>query len=684
MPVQAQSQSARFVEDAETFLARYYDEDIAQLANHYPRDQRSLYIDWMKLFQYDPDLADDYLTHPDDVRESFEEALRLHDKPIDIDLSGANVRVYNLPDEETLDVDEVSRHDNIGHMLGVKGQVQKVSDVKPRVETALFECQRCGADTEVPQFGDELQEPYQCEACERQGPFRLDPRRSEWRNHQVARVQQPPERTQGGSGASVDVHLEDDLIQEFQAGDRITLTGVLNTQSVESTQSRDFDTTLSARSVTSEESNYEDIDIDEHIEEIETIAAGERGDPYDLLVDSINPKHHGDEDVKLAIALQLFGGWAHEYPDGSRDRGDFHILMLGDPGCGKSTFLNYVDEIAPRSTYASGKGASAAGMTAAAVRDDFGDTEWGLEAGALVLADQGVACVDEIDKMQDDAVSSMHDALESQVVHVHKAGIEAQMNARTSLLAAGNPEAGRFDKHRALGEQIGLGPTLLSRFDLMFMVSDEPDPEQDADVVEHMLKSRQAAGRYTKGEQLSDEDQERVEPAIERELLRAYIAHAKGTAQPVIESEDVMQRLKEFFVGFRNGKSGEESPVPVTYREVEGIQRLAEASTRIRLSDTVKISDVERAINLVTTSMKQVGYDPETGEFDVDIIETGQSKSQRNRRNQIVEILGEENGLSFEDLVVEMDADEDTLEHDVKKLREKGRIYTHKGVLRKP
>lgn len=669
-------------EDAETFLDRYYSTDIASLAKRYPRDQSSLYIDWMDLFQYDPDIADDYLKHPRDVRTAFEEALRVYDLPIDIDLTGASIRVHNLPDEETLGVDEVSRHSNIGSLLGVRGQVQKVSAVKPRLETGVWECQRCGADTTVPQRGDDLSEPYQCESCERQGPFQLDEQRSEWLDHQVARIQQPPGETHGGDGVNVDVHLEDDLIEEFVAGDRVTLTGVLDTEDAMSSgsQSRNFETSLAARSVVREESDYEDIAMTDYEDEILEIANGERGDPYELLVDSINPKHRGDKDVKLAIALQLFGGWAHEYPDGSRDRGDFHVLMLGDPGCGKSTFLRYVDSVAPRSTYASGKGASAAGMTAAAVADDFGDTEWGLEAGALVLADGGVACVDEIDKMQDDAVSSMHDALESQVVHVNKAGINARLNARTSLLAAGNPVDGRFDRHRPLGEQTGLGPTLLSRFDLMFMVSDEPDPEQDADVVDHMLKSRQAAGRYTKGNALSEDDENRVAPAIERDVLRAYIAYAKENSRPVLESEDVMDRLREFFVGFRNG-AGKDSPVPVTFREVEGIQRIAEASARVRLSETVSLSDVERAIELVTSSMKQVGYDPAVGEFDVDIVKTGQSKSQRDRRNDLVDVVAELNGVSFGALVGEVEYDEEVIEHDVEKLKEKGRVYERNDKL---
>jgi len=669
------------IEDLIAFFRDYYSEEIGQLAQRYPREQKSLYVDYDDLYRFDPDIADDVRDHPQQLQEYLEQALALYDLPIAVNLDGAHVRLYNLPETDVFDVSEVSRHENIYQLLDIRGQVQKVSDVKPRLTSATWECQRCGSHTTIPQTGDTLQEPHECQGCERQGPFSLDAGASSWIDHQYARLQQPPEQTKGGNAPSVDVHLEDDLIEGFDAGDRVVLTGMLDIEELGTEQGLDFDTNLDARAVVKEESDYDDVDVDEHRDEIKAIASGERGDPYQLLIDSINPKHRGDEHVKLAVALQLFGGWAHEYPDGSRDRGDWHMLLLGDPGCGKSTFLRYVDQIAPRSTYASGKGATAAGMTAAAVADDFGDTEWGLEAGALVLADGGIACVDEIDKMQSDAVSSMHDALESQQVHVNKAGINATLNARTSLLAAGNPKNGRFERYRPKGEQIDMGPTLLSRFDLMFMVSDQPSREDDAEVVEHMVQSRQAAGRHTRGEELSDKEQQRVEPAIDRDVLRAYVAHAKQTCRPIIEDEEVAERLKQFFVEFRAraGEQDDDSPIPLTFRKVEAIQRLAESSARVRLSDTVEIEDVERAIKLVTKSMKQVGYDPESGEFDADIIETGQSKSQRERRETVLALIEEFDGATVREIADKVEFDEKSLKHDMKTLKESGRIYSMDG-----
>ena len=664
------------------FLRDYYREEVAQLAQHYPREQRSLHVSYDDVFRFDPDLADDIQEHPREMLEYFEEALRLYDLPVDVSLSDAHVRIHDLPDNDVLDVAEVPRHENIGRLLGIRGQIQKVSAVKPRIVEATFECQRCGTQTSIPQAGDQLQEPHECQGCERQGPFRLDSSASTWTDHQFARVQQPPERTKGGEGETIDVHLEDDLIQEFDAGDRVTLTGVLDIEEPGGDQTRDFDTTVDGQTVVREESSYEDIDVSEHRDEIEAIAAGEHGDPYDLLVQSINPEHEGDEDVKLAIALQMFGGWSR----GGQKRGDSHILLMGDPGCGKSTFLQAVDELAPRSTYASGKGATAAGLTAAAVADDFGDAEWGLEAGALVLADGGVACIDEIDKVNDNAVSSLHDALESQKVRVNKAGINATLNSRTALLTAGNPEDGRFGQYQPLAQQLDLGPTLMSRFDLMFMVSDSPDRETDGEVIDHMMRSRRAAAKKELDEDLTQEERKSIKPEISREILRAYIAYAKEEVTPYLraENEEAREYLRDEFLKLRLANDDEEdNPVPVTYRQEEAIERLAEASARVRLSDEVQIEDVDRALTLVRKSMKQVGIDPESGQFDADVVETGQSKSQRDRRKQVLAIIEDQDAPTVEEVVDIIDIDQKKIEHDIDSLQQRGQIFEIDGELRK-
>lgn len=637
------------------FLRRYYDDEIGSLAQRYPREQQSLRIDWTDLYQYDHAFAERLLEEPNTALQNIEQALGNYDLPIDVELDAATVRVFNLPDE--FGPAEVSRDYNVGRLVEVNGQVQKVTDVKPMCEEAAFRCVRCQTLTRVPQDGNEFQEPHECRSCERQGPFRLSKEQSEFTNHQTARVQQPPGQTDGGNAASIDVHLEGDITNTFSAGDRVTVGGILDLDTSDD-DSPVFDTELLGKSVTKEESDYEDIDVDEHLDEIRAIAAGEYGDPYELIQQSIKPTHIGDEEIKLALGLQMFGGWQREYPNGQIERGDSHIILLGDPGCGKSSLLEAVAELAPRSVYTSGKGASAAGLTAAAVRDDFGEGEWTLEAGALVLSDGGVACVDEIDKMDDDAVSSMHEALEAQRVNINKAGINATLNAQSSLLAAGNPKYGRFQARQPIGEQIDLDPALISRFDLIFMVSDQRDEEEDREVLDGMIESRSTGGKYTLGEELDEEERESIQPKIDHDVLRAYIAYARENVFPLIRSDEVKQRLKDYFVDLRSANksaAGDDNPVPVTFRKEQAIERLAEASARIRLSDEVEMEDVERAVHLVEKSLRQVGRDPESGQFDADIIETGVSHSQRNRKMKVLDAVKQMDGASLDDLDEELE-----------------------------
>jgi replicative DNA helicase Mcm len=665
------------LDDLDAFLRRYYHEEIGTLAQHYPQDQQSLEIDWMDLFQFDPDLVDDFRQTPARVQEYLDEALALYDLPVDVSLDGATVRVTNIPDSQTYDVG-AHRADQIGEFVGVTGQVQKRTDIVPRPITATFECQRCGTPTPVPQTGGELQEPHECKGCERQGPFQLDRTRTDWEDYQLVRLQRPPEQVKGGQSPTIDAELTDDLVGDIDPGDRVTIAGQLD---VEEGDGAAFEPLLDANSVSVDETDYEDIDIDEHMETIHDIVAGERGDPYDLLVDSIGPDIQGMDQIKLALGLQLFGGPRLEKPDGTHKRGDFHVLLLGDPGTAKSSLLKDVEQKAPRSTYASGKGATAAGLTAAAVSDDFSSQDWSLEAGALVQADKGTACVDEIDKISEDAVASMHEALSHQTVHVNKAGINAHLPTRTALLAAGNPEFGRFRQDRSIAEQIDLGPTLLSRFDLMFMIDDAPDPERDAKIIEGMIESARAAAHYT--EHGDRAETERIEPAVDTEVLRAWVAHAKQSTVPTIEDAAVAQELKEAFHGLRqaNGGTDEDSPVPVTHRKLEAHRRIAQASARVRLSDTVEMQDIDRAKELIGRSLQDVGMDPHTGQFDADIVTTGEPQSQKDRIEWVYDYIVAEEGadpVGHETIVEtgeETGIDRGDVEYAIEKLKTKGELY---------
>jgi len=667
-------------DDLVEFLGRYYRDGLTELAQGYPRDTRSLTISWEDLRQFDPTLADEMLRKPTQARAHLSEAIGLVDLPLDIDLAGAAVRVAELPDSRTFYADEL-RQDTVWEQVAVSGQVSNRTGVRPAPEVAAYECQRCGTVTEVRQdrFAAEVQEPHECTGCERQGPFDLDKQATDLHDIQLAQVQVPPERSAGGGGMDLDVLLEGDQAGEVDAGDRVTITGTHETQDDDGIG---FAHQLHADHVTVEESTFSAIDIEEHRDEIDKIASGQYGDPFDLVVDSVAPSVVGMETVKQALALQLFGGVRAESPDGTSTRGDIHVLLIGDPGTAKSTFLEDIEHKAPNAMMVSGKGATAAGLTAAAQQTEFaGHSQWSLAPGAMVLADDGVACIDELDKVPDAAVESLHQALSKQQVAINKGPIDAQLRTRTAVLAAGNPKFGRFDKYEPLAEQIDLSPTLLSRFDIIWPVNDEPDPESDIEIAEGMMANHDQSIRYDRGE--LDATETDIAPAIPRELLRAYVAHAKDECMPRWPEGEPREELIEGFVSLRKAGAGDDQPIPITFRAIESQRRLAEASARLRLSDTVTADDVSRARELYLTAMRQVGIDPETDRMDADVIETGQSKSQRDRVKGILDIIGEiqseyDQGAPI-DVVIERAEEvgiaEPKARHEIANLKDKGEIY---------
>ncbi|RLM50885.1 LAGLIDADG family homing endonuclease [Halorubrum sp. Atlit-28R] len=405
-----QDLTERFIQ----FYRNYYREEIGQLAQRYPNEQRSLYVSYDDLFQFDRDLAEDFLNKPEQMREYAEEALRLYDLPADVSLGRAHVRIEDLP--ESVDIRGIRVHDDhIGKLVSIQGIVRKATDVRPKVTEAAFECQRCGTMTYIPQSDGGFQEPHECQGCERQGPFRVNFDQSEFVDSQKLRIQESPEGLRGGeTPQSLDVDIIDDITGEVSPGDHVTCVGVLHIEQVEqgNEKSAIFDLYMDGVSIAIEDEEFEDMDITD-ADKRDIIELSERDDIYEAMVGSIAPAIYGYEEEKLAMILQLFSGVTKHLPDGSRIRGDLHMLLIGDPGTGKSQMISYVENIAPRSVYTSGKGSSAAGLTAAAVRDDFGDgQQWSLEAGALVLADKGIAAVDELDKMDcvtGDALVSLAD-----------------------------------------------------------------------------------------------------------------------------------------------------------------------------------------------------------------------------------------------------------------------------------
>jgi len=686
----AQAANQELVDRFEEFYRRYYSDDVAELARKYPRETKSLHLDWRDLYQMDPDLADDYINHPDDLREAAEEALRLYDLPVDVSLGQAHVRVFGL-DEHT-EIREI-RAEHLNTLVSVQGMVRKATDVRPKIQRAVFVCQRCGAETEIPQGDAGFQEPYQCESCERQGPFKLDPERSEFVDSQKLRIQESPEGLAGGeTPQSIDVHVADDITGEVTPGDHVTVSGVLRLdQSEGSNESPVFDLYMEGTSVVIEDEEFEEMNITEEDKQ-EIVEISNRENIYEQMVDSMAPSIYGHRQAKLAMILQLFSGVTKHLPDESRIRGDLHMLLIGDPGTGKSQLISYVQNIAPRSVYTSGKGSSSAGLTAAAVRDDFGDgQQWTLEAGALVLADQGVAAVDELDKMAADDRSAMHEALEQQKISISKAGINATLKARCSLLGAANPKYGRFDQYEPIGEQIDLEPALISRFDLIFTVTDEPDPEEDAKLAQHILQTNYAGELNTQqnqlpnanhGEEEVSAETDNVAPAIEASLLRKYIAYSRRNCYPTM-TDAARDAIEEFYVDLRAEGQGEDAPVPVTARQLEALVRLAEASARVRLSDTVEREDADRVIEIVRSCLQDIGVDPETGEYDADVVETGRSKTQRDRVKNVKAIIKEiedefDEGAPVEEVLdraEEVGMDASKAEHEIEKLKEKGELY---------
>ncbi len=607
---------------------------VLRLFDRFP-EERSLEIAFGAVDAADTTLADQLLERPEQVLEEGIRAMRELLPVAGPTAEGLRLRVVGLPPTALRSVREI-RESDLNRMLGVDGVVRRVSEVRPQIRDAVFECVACR--TKFHESQDEVslvfREPLQCpdppEGCGKpQGRtrFRLVPDESTYVDAQRIEIQERPETLKHGAHPQgLSVLLVEDLAGNVLPGNRIVLNGVLKSFQRASAarggvvRNTTFDVMVLANSFESKSLEYTEIEVaPEDVALIERF----RDDPtvVDKIVLSLAPTIKGMEEEKEAIALQLFGGVPKTHPDGIRVRGDIHVLLVGDPGVAKSQILRYISQVAPRGVYTSGKGTTAAGLTAAAVKDDFAGGRWMLEAGMLVLADGGMAVIDELDKMSPEDRSAMHEALEQQTVSIAKAGITSTLNARCPVLAAANPKLGRFTNDRPISEQIDLPPTLLSRFDVIFSIRDVPNQERDRHLASRILASHRDVT-------LPEGGASAELPPFPPEFLKKYVAHARKV-QPRL-TDEALGVLEDYYVRVRRQGEEPDAPVPITARQLEALVRLSEAAARARLSDVVRPEDAQRAVRIMDNYLRRVAMTPE-GKIDIDITQTGVSHSQREQ-----------------------------------------------------
>jgi replicative DNA helicase Mcm len=639
---------SKWDEKLKRFFKDYYWNEILQLANEYP-DQRSLGVDFTDIEKFDRELSKEFLEHPGELVSAAEAALKKIDLPVEKSLEQAHVRIIKIPNR--IPIREL-RSKHLSRFVSIEGMIRKATEVRPRITKAAFQCLRCGHITEVEQNSFKFEEPFAgCEndTCGKKGPFKVSIEDSTFIDAQKLQIQESPENLKGGSQPqSLEVDAEDDLTGNVTPGDRVIVNGVLKSRqrTLKDGKSTFYDLVLEANSIERLDKDFDELEIT--LEDEEQILELSH-DPaiYEKIIGSIAPSIYGYEDIKEALALQLFSGVVKNLPDGSRIRGDIHMMLVGDPGIAKSQLLRYVVKLSPRGVFTSGRSASASGLTAAAVKDDMNDGRWTIEGGALVMADMGIAAVDEMDKMRTEDKSALHEAMEQQTISIAKAGIIATLKSRCALLGAANPKYGRFDKYEGIADQINMPPALLSRFDLIFVLLDTPNQSLDNRIANHILQShyagelseqRQNLPGSTITEDFVDAELEVIQPVIEAEIMRKYVAYSRKNVYPVME-EDARLHIIDFYTGIRKSGEGKNTPVPVTARQLEALVRLSEASARVRLSNIVTLEDAKRTIRIVMNCLKNVGVDPETGALDADIIASGTSMSQRNKIKYLRDVI---------------------------------------------
>jgi replicative DNA helicase Mcm len=656
---------------------RYY----AELLEQSRKSNNYFIFDFFELTKFNTELAEELLENPEEILKAGEMAIKEFDLPIKS--PHFYLRFRNLPDSQRILINEI-RSEHIGKFIWTEGIVRQKSDVRPRVTSAKFECPSCGNVLTILQLDRKFKEPSKC-GCGRKGKFKELSK--DLVDGQGIILEEAPEDLEGGAQPKrMNVLLKNDLVspvseRKTAPGNKVRIFGWVTEIPINLRSgglSTKFDLMIEANYLEAVQEDFSNIEIKpEELKQIEDL--GNDPDIYNKIVNSLAPSIYGHEKIKEALLLQVVGGMRKERSDGTVTRGDIHILLIGDPGSGKSALLKRIIKVAPKARYASGKGASGAGLTASVVKDEFLGG-WSLEAGTLVLAHKGFCAIDELDKMTKEDRSALHEGLEQQTISISKANIQATLRCETTVLAAANPKFGRFDPYEPIATQINLPPTLINRFDLIFAIKDMPEKNKDEEMAAHIL------GLHQRPDNINCE--------IPTELLKKYIAYVRQNIKPKI-SDAALTELKNYYVTMRNAGTQDESgikSIPITARQLEALVRLSEAVAKVRLAQKVTKKDAQRAIELINYCLEQVARDSETGTIDIDKITSGITASQRSKISIIRELIGTleaEFGKAIPIEHITKQAEErnikvDEVEEILEKLRRNGDIFEpRRGYIQK-
>jgi len=576
-------------------------------------------VSYLHLSQFEPILAIWVADSPGQVLPIFHEAARAEVVKRFVAYADIHPRVFvRITDLPIQDAIRDIRQSHLNALIRISGVVTRRTGVFPSIDTGFFDCPKCFAllGPISKNSDNEIKPPKSCPHCEFRSMhpekgFSINEEKSVYVNFQKLTLQESPGSVPAGRlPRSKEVTLLHDLIDCARPGEEVEVTGVYTNNFLSLNQAGGFPVYA-----TVVEANY-----------VARVGGGGRGaatlsdddraavlrlaaDPRigRRIAASIAPSIHGHEDIKLALALALFGGQEKHVRGKARLRGDINVLLLGDPGTAKSQFLKYVEKTAHRAVYTTGKGASAVGLTASVHKDPV-TREWTLEGGALVLADRGVCLIDEFDKMNDSDRVSIHEAMEQQSISVSKAGIVTSLQARCAVIAAANPVGGRYDSSKTFSENVELTDPILSRFDCLLVVKDTVDPVLDERLAHFVV------GSHIKSHPDCSEEQVRAveemaggasarlpdSELVPQELLRKYIAFAKRTVRPKLYHAD-LDKISRVYSDLRKESLTREG-MPVAVRHIESIIRMSEAHAAMHLRESVNDEDVNVAVSVMIKS----------------------------------------------------------------------------------